>query len=210
MTETRATYETKPTFRFDPKEHRYWLGDQELGHVTGILKAFGFIWEADEADLERGRLVHLACHYRALGVLDMTDLDPRLAGYVHGFDRFLKDTAAEIIESEVPRYHPEHLFAGMLDLRLIIRGWTWIIDLKSGKAPKWGGLQTGPYDLLLPPSDKPRKRGCLELDADGDYNLVPHTDRNDGADFLALLSAYRILKQNKVIKEDKNGTSDKR
>ena len=198
MTETRAIYETR-AFRFDPKEHAYWLGKEKLDPVTGVLKALGFIWEADESDLERGRKVHLACHLRALGVLDMADLDPRLAGYVHGFDRFIRDTAAVIVESEVPRYHPQYLCAGTLDLRLTIRGWEWVIDLKSGKAPKWGGYQTGAYELLLLPADKPRKRGCLELTEDGDYNLVLHTDRDDGADFLTLLRAYRIRREHGLV-----------
>ena len=51
--------------RFDPNEHRYWIGDMELHGVTSIMQRLGLVnfhapWYTDEAR-DRGVVLHACC-----------------------------------------------------------------------------------------------------------------------------------------------------
>ena len=202
-----------PTFRFDAPSHTYWLGDTRLDHVTGVLKGLGFVYDSGgcagdpncnliSCPLCRGRMVHQACHYLALGKLNWKTLDDRLFPYVKGFDRFLSENAVKVLGSEVRAYHPVHLFAGTLDLHLKWGGWEYIPDIKSGAGAEWSRYQTGGYsELPLPnPTGKPRRRGAIILPGCADYKWVPHDDTQDGAVFLNMLTTYRVLLRHGIIK----------
>ena len=191
---------TQDALTLDPATHIYkWQGKPVYG-VTSIFKAHGMIYPGSPDDLARGRIVHTACHY-----LDEDDLawEPGLdpyKGYIEAWKAFRSRmglTLESFLDIETPRYSELYAFAGTLDRRVLIMGYEWIIDIKTGKAPKWGGLQTAAYDLLLPTpaANGLRRRACVELRADGTYNFVEHENYSDAEEFLTLLSAHRILRR---------------
>ena len=74
-----------------------------------------------------------------------------------------------------------------------------IVEIKTGAAPKWVGLQTAAQSLCYAPDSWMKvKRFCLELSVDGDYKLIPLTDVNDGSIFLSMLAAYTWMKNNGI------------
>lgn len=177
-----------PDFSFQPDQHAYILNDRRLPSVTGILKAQGFIddtWFTEDARL-RGTYVHLACHLYDKGTLDIDELDPALRPYLDAYIRFKTETGFQVLESEVPRYHPQYLYAGTPDKIGILNGDA-LIDLKSGALSPWTALQTAAYELFF---DRPMKRFGVQLTNEGKYKVIPFTDRTDRNIFLSALACH--------------------
>ena len=156
----------------------------------------GFIWEADEGYLQRGRAVHIATQYMDEGDLRRDYRTKPIEGYLDAYDKFKRQTKIQILKIELAMFSRLYRFAGTLDRLVLWNGYEWVLDIKSGPSPAWGGYQTGGYDLLLPAAAKMRKRACLELRADGSYNLTPHQDPHDRATFLSLLTTYYARRKN--------------
>lgn len=178
-----------PELIFDKERHVYSVNGRVLPSVTGILKAEGFIddtWFTEDARL-RGTYVHLACHLYDMGTLDENELDPALRPYLNGYIRFKADTGFEVVESEVPRYHEQYLFAGTPDKIGVMAKADTLIDLKSGLVSPWTALQTAAYELTL---DRPMKRFGVQLTDDGKYKMIPFQDRTDRNIFLSALAVH--------------------
>lgn len=188
-----------PQLQFDAALHRYTLDGRELPSVTTILREAGLIdgsfW-TDEARL-RGEYLHAAIALHNEGDLDINALDPKLVPYFRGYERFLEETRVEVEHTE-RRVCDEGLgYAGTLDLivawmtesgeRVARRG---LVDVKTGSVPPSVGPQTAAYlrcARTFLPLGAPVYRFALHLPGDGSYRLVPLTNTQDEADFLAAL-----------------------
>ncbi|MHB8109695.1 MAG: PD-(D/E)XK nuclease family protein [Syntrophorhabdaceae bacterium] len=176
-----------PEFIFNDDQHLYTLDERPLPSVTGILKSEGFIddtWFTEDARL-RGTYVHMACHLHDMRTLDEDGLDDALRPYLDGYIRFKAETGFTVIESEIPRYHPQYLFAGTPDKIGMMNNSDTVIDLKSGILSPWTALQTAAYELFF---DRPMKRFGVQLTDEGKYKMIPFTDRTDRNIFLSALA----------------------
>lgn len=187
-------------FRYVDDPHGYWLGVEELPSPSKVFLDLGLVNPKyfKPEDRARGRAVHAGLHYGVKGTLDWETLDPELHGYVHSGLKLVDRLKPTIRRYETPLCHPLLRFAGTSDLEWDLDGWPWIIDWKSGKAPKVTAYQTAAYEALAryargPYHNLPFKRAAVELQADGSIaNLVRYEDHTDGAGWLNLLGAYRI------------------
>jgi hypothetical protein len=181
-----------PALRLDA-DHRYWLADRELISVTAALKEAGLIDTAffTEDAADRGTYVHEAC-----GLVDERDLgsvDPACAGYVAAYERFVADAKPKWCYAEHGVCDVLHGYAGTLDRAGWLNGkWT-VLDIKTGPACPWHGLQLAAYARLVRDDDggKPL-RFDLYLTPDGAYRLEPQTHRADEALFFAALAVAQF------------------
>lgn len=188
-----------PALEFVASSHRYYLDDRELPGVTSILKDAGLIddtWFTDEARL-RGTYVHAATHYLDDGDLAEESVDPRLAGYLEAYRRFLAVTRPtwELREHRV--CDPIFGYAGTLD-RVGVLGSTGakvILDIKTGGLPPSVGLQLAAYRRCLT-NPYVYKRVALQLKADGSFSLHDCTDRRDEQRFLNALDLWNWKQEN--------------
>ena len=196
-------------FRFQESDHTYWLGPRRLESVTEVLAGVGICdleWVTEKA-LSRGRAVHAAAHLMdveqlgAEAFLARYAFHPDLHGYVRAWERCKTETKMEILDSEQPRYHPTHLFAGTRDKRARWNKEIFKLDLKTvqqvgAPGPKWAGEQTSAYDLLEPSEDRvrPDRRASILLYPNGSWKPEVHHDYSDAAYFLSYLTTYRRKK----------------
>jgi hypothetical protein len=183
-----------PVVDFVASTHRYYLGDRELPHVTGILKDAGLVddrWFTEESRL-RGQYVHLATHYLDDGDLVEDSIDPAYAPYLHAYGRFLELAQPEWTFVEWRVVDPLLGYAGTLDRAgvLMLTGTKTLIDIKTGSIPPWAGIQTAAYKRCLP-EPHTWKRAVLNLKGDGSFALEDLTDRRDEARFLAALDLWQ-------------------
>lgn len=191
-----------PEFLYNDDQHVYTLDGRPLPSSTGILKAQGFIdttWYNEDARL-RGTYCHLACHLYDKGTLDYDALDDALKPYLDGYIRFIEETGFQVVESEVPRYHPQYLYAGTPDKTGAMNGADALVDLKTGVIQPWTALQLASYEMFF---DGPMKRFGVQLTDDGKYKMIPFTDRNDRNIFLSALAIHNW----KLNHGGKNGNS---
>jgi len=182
-------------FLFDREKHFYTLDGRELPSVTGILKAEGFINTRfyDEWSRARGEYVHTMTHLYDQGELDEDTLDPQLVPYLEAWKKFLKESSFQVIDSEIPLYHPQLLYAGTPDKVGLLNDQLTILDNKSGTLESWVSLQLAGYEIL---KGSPHKRVAVRLKPDGTYNLKEFKDRQDRDIFLAALACYQWKKNN--------------
>jgi hypothetical protein len=128
------------TFRFLPDTHEYFLGDRRLESVTEVLGEAGMTDYRFSRDwyMTRGKYVHAATEMIDRGTLDWSDLDPALVPFCEAYQNFIEDKRPEILLSEKPLYHAQHLYAGTLDRLVKMDGGMAIIDIKSGVPPRHG------------------------------------------------------------------------
>jgi hypothetical protein len=102
---------------FQERGHIYTHEGRELESVTTILGAEGFIDTAwfDDWSRDKGKAVHLACHYDDLDCLDEEDLDPVIIPYLEGWRKFRTDTGWVTELSEQPMMSSTYLYAGTPD-----------------------------------------------------------------------------------------------
>lgn len=188
---------TETVLEFDPVQHRYTWGGRELPSVTRILKDVGLIdtlWFTEEAR-QRGTYVHMATHYFDEGDLAEESVDPRYAGYLDAYKRFLETTrpAWDRIEHKVS--DPVLGYAGTFDRIGTLHGepQRWLIDIKTGFA-KTAGLQTAAYRRCLPEPHRIR-RASLKLNPDGTFIFTELADRRDEARFLAALTVWQTRQE---------------
>lgn len=197
---------TQTDFTFDADKHEYYLVRRRLESVTEVLGGVGIIDTTyfTERSRQRGKAVHIGCALLDQGRLDWDSvkrsedaLEEPIVNRVRAWARFKRETGftPRLIEHQL--YHPVYLYAGTLDRTGDFAATPKedsLIDLKTGKVAKWTGQQTGGYGEMLPlPAGKThRRRYGLELREDGEPVLQHFDDLDDGRDFLACLSTYRL------------------
>lgn len=183
---------------FDEARHEYLVGGRPVPSVTqvlGILQDFGAV-PADvlDAAAEFGTHVHQACALDNAGTLDEADLDPALAPYLEQWRRFLAESGAAVLASEMRVFHSGLRYAGTLDVLALWRGQRCIIDIKTGQVPRTVGAQTEAYRMAYQSQEcgeVPRRRYCVQLTAD-DYKVHPLTDPADWSIFQSCLNVWRF------------------
>lgn len=181
----------------DEETHTYRLDGHPLPSPSSVFQDLGLVdsrWYKTE-DRARGRAVHAGLNYALKGTLDWSTLHPDLHGYVRSGLLWIERCRPVVRRMETSLYHPIHRFAGTFDVEWELDGWFWIVDFKSGKAPRVTKYQTAAYAMMAsnPGTTRPHKRAALELQEDGSMaNLITYDDHTDGAGWLNLLGAYRI------------------
>lgn len=203
--------------RFEPEGHRYYWNDREIPSVTTVLQelefnsflarikeamrnenaghvdettAFGRALEVWRAAAEFGTHVHQAIHLYNEGDLHEPSLSPALVPFVNAYKQFLSDTGFVVRGAEVLVYHNIMKYAGQVDFWGDFRKTSWAVDIKSGVVPITVGPQTAAYQQGLP--EKPRKRACLQLTAEGRYKWIPLEDPADFSMFVSSLNIFRF------------------
>lgn len=195
-------------FRFIEETHEYFLGDRRMESVTEILGEAGMTDYrfSREWYMTRGKYIHAATEFIDRGSLDWEGLDPELTPFCKAYQSFIEDKRPEIILSEKPLYHAQHLFAGTFDRLVKMDGATAIIDIKSGVPSPSAAIQVAAYRELVKVSEGfteaqlsmnllPTKCFSLHLRDDGAYRLTEHRDfRKNFNVFLAALTVVRWRK----------------
>lgn len=186
------------TLLFDAETHRYTVNGRAVPSVTtvlSILQDFGAVpAEVLARAAEFGTHVHQAVHMSNEGTLDEASLDPALAPYLEQWRRFLTETGAIVIQSELRVFHRGLRYAGTVDSIAEWRGSRCVIDVKTGEVPRTVGPQTAAYAMAYQSSEcgpMPRRRYCVQLTADT-YKVHPLTDPADWSLFQSCLNVWRF------------------
>ncbi len=193
-------------YRFVEEPHGHFVVDRPVPSPSTVFSDLNFVDPRffTAGSRARGRAVHAGIHYALKGTLDWDTLEKPLHGYVHSALRLIERLKPKIIRLEAALYHPELDFAGVTDVDWLLDGWRWIVDWKTGKAPKVARYQTAAYEMLARRNLSivagvaetvgiKFKRAAVELQEDGSTaNLVRYDDPTDGAGWLNLLGTYRI------------------
>lgn len=155
-----------------------------LLHCTDVLPKPAY--SCDPWYLERGKAVHLACHYADTVGLDRSTLDPRIVGYVDAWERCKRETGLVVDRSEVAVGGPLFGYIGMLDKIMAGKSWE-MWDIKCGQPEPWHGLQLAAYCHAYGGRIKFVRRTC-HLMKDGTYRLVEHTGKDDLKTFMGYLT----------------------
>lgn len=173
-----SSSELAPAFTFDPVRHIYKCGDRIIPSVTQVLQSAGLINNAfgseleNEAAMERGTAVHLACQLDDENDLDESTLDPALNGYLEAWRRCKKEIGFRIDHIEKRSLHISRTYAGTVD-RVVYFGPAAydcgaIVDLKTGIIQPWTALQLAAYSELFAGV---YRRIAVQLNDDGSYRM---------------------------------------
>jgi hypothetical protein len=163
--------------------------------TTGIIRHFGLMVNYNPHSapelMQRGRLVHAACHLLATGDADLAweARHPECQPFVEAYRRFLREHTFRLMEcereyrSETYRFisHPDQI--GLLDGKRPVD-----LEIKSGALPRWVQLQTAGQVLCM--GAPHMRRFALHLKGDGTYALEPHEDWRDLDRFRAMVDTY--------------------
>ena len=187
--------QSPPDLQFDEAAHAYTVGGVRWPSVTQVLDPIneldGIPRHVLDAAAAFGTNVHAACHLHNQGTLDEAALDPALAPYVEAWRRFLSDTGAIVIASEVRVAHPTLRYAGTLDTIAKIGGVRELVDIKStAQIPRTVGPQTAAYAEAR---TEPRlRRRVVQLRGDGSYVARRLDNRADFNTFVSCLNIWRF------------------
>lgn len=192
------------SFEFDRAAHSYTLDGQKLPSVTeilGLLTNFDAIpWAVLENARKRGERVHQCINAWNRGAFAAVDFPDDVACYLDGWEAFMRDTGAVVIQSEQPLYHkglryagtPDCVLAWKNDKRLLIP------DVKvTWEVPPTVGAQVAAYAEAYKSQHGASlkiDRGCVHLTRDG-YKFHPRTDPADWSLFVSTLNVYRFLEK---------------
>ena len=176
---------------FDALNHTYTEDETLLPSVTTILGAEGFYNPLvfTEGAADRGTVVHLITQQLDEGKKTLKNfmLHP-LYSYAEAWEKFKRDTGAEMLGIEVMVGGKDLGAAGRLDRFAVIRTLEYILDIKSGQKMPWHGIQTAGYKYL---SRRTCRRACVYLKPTGKYEFIEHGDRYDETVWKAVLISYR-------------------
>jgi hypothetical protein len=176
---------------FDPVEHRYWLDDRPVPSVTQVLAGAGLVdyTFCREWARERGSLVHKAIAIELREGLDWTTVPEEFHPYISAELQAIADLGAEVVESERLLVSKLHGCAGTLDRVVKVNGDFWLWDTKTGPIVPAYALQTAAYAQMFEEETGVRikRRYALRVNANGTYELIPFTDRQDIVNFHAAL-----------------------
>lgn len=107
-----------------------------------------------DADLARGRAVHLATRFYDEGRLDWTTVDRRITGYVRSWITLRRLTRLVTQWIERPVYCRAFGFATTLDRRVILNGRPVLLEIKTGDPERWVGVQLEGHKLAAGVDDE--------------------------------------------------------
>jgi hypothetical protein len=111
----------------------------------GGMRSFKAADDAKEASAREGTMVHEAVAAIAAGRHDVK-IDPLIRPSVDAFDEFLRNNNVEPLLIEERVVHPDHGYAGTVDMVARINGVVGVLDIKTGKRIyRDYGLQTAAY-----------------------------------------------------------------
>lgn len=109
---------SEPVLRFDPEEHKYWIGKKRLPSVSEILQKVGLSKDYSQIDpfyRDRGIATHKAIELHLKGILDPTSLDQAVKPCFEAFLAYSKACPlGKILALEKPMTNG--VFAGTPDL----------------------------------------------------------------------------------------------
>lgn len=176
----------------------YRVDGERVPSVTEVLEIAGVCSLPDvpssllEHKRRIGSEVHQWLEMIDRGMIESTDCDDGVVPYVAAYEKFLKEAGWQIIACEQAVVNETYRYAGTLDRVLgASKGRRALVDIKTGEAAPWVGLQTAGYELCL---KEPHYRYALHLRADRTYRLIQYSDPADKHDFLACVRVahYRL------------------
>ncbi len=214
----------KPTVKFSPKDHRYFVDGRPVPSVTTVLPAnFDFVKpEYLKAAAELGTAVHKTIELYELDQLDIDNLDDVLRPYLDGWINFKNDTGFVLYRAEMRLYSVVYGFdiVGTTDVvgtfeeakqkkaRAVSRYKKTdlcLIDIKSGILSPTTALQTAAYSRAYEETtgDRIRRRFAVQL---GDVTKHPRgykltefkNQREDFSMFLSFLNCHNWKTKNHV------------
>jgi|TARA_R110000824_G_scaffold352252_1_gene539316 hypothetical protein len=172
---------------FDALTHTYTVNGRAVPSVTARIAAAGLLGPAASFytahGASRGQRVHLACRHLDEGT-DIT-LPPGERGYLRSYERWRDAMRPRWTALEEPHYSATYKTAGTADRLGVLQGPV-VVDLKTGGATRWHGIQLACYDLLhedLAPRE--RRRLVLHLSPDG--RMAQSVEYHDAHDYLLAL-----------------------
>ena len=176
---------------FDASTHTYTVDGRPVQSVTARIAAAGLLGPAASfytaQSAARGQRVHLACRHLDEGT-DIT-LSAEEWGYLRSYARWRDAMCPRWTALEEPHYSATYETAGTAD-RLGILQSPVVVDLKTGPAASWHGIQLACYDLLhddLAP--RQRRRLILHLSPDG--RMAQSVEYHDANDYLLALELLK-------------------
>lgn len=194
-----------PDFDFDEVTHTYRIRGVVVPSVTQVLQGAGLVdWTyASEWARERGSLVHKAIALELAGGLDWDSVDESFHPYISAELQVIKDLDLEVIDSELRLFSPTYGTAGTLDrvVRSRQSGDLWLWDTKTGPVVPAYGLQTAAYSEMYHEmtGQRVKRRYGLRVNADGTYELIPFTDRQDIVNFHAALRVVQWKREKGLL-----------
>ena len=190
-------------YKFNRELHIHTINGVQVPGPTWVLKALGFINYPNipgmDKYMHRGTYVHHACHLLNINDLDESSILPEYAGYINAWRSYRKDHPSKIISSEFPVYSKMWMYAGIVDAVTEDE----IIDIKTSKIenPSWK-YQIAAYRLAYQEMEgrKIPKRTIVQLFDKGQYKVIHYTDKNDERNWLTILSTYKLLQKDGLIK----------
>lgn len=183
---------------FEPKKHVYHYDGFRVPSVTQILDPMlpyaGLPRDIKEIALRRGDLVHQLTQRVDQGKSwEQEAKDTGLSGYIEAWEAFKQFTEFKVEDIELRLYHEKYRYAGTLDRtgRLYGQEHLSIIEIKTGSLVPEYALQTAAYLEAFNQGrteNKARDRYVIQLEADGIYKVLQHTDRADFGVFVAALT----------------------
>lgn len=193
-------------FRYEDKDHKYYLGNIELPSVTKILSVISYYEFSDTNPMykDRGTYIHKCCEMFLKGTLDFKALESDIQIQVRNWSNFLLDNKllnAEVL-IETPLYSEKYFYAGRLDYIFFTEKAIIVPDVKSGAKYKSDFYQLlGYYNLVM--ENLYLKGGTLKADKHRPIRLLnvytktgkvqEHKfTKKDFNDFLCIKRAYEI------------------
>lgn len=185
------------TATFRAQGHVYEIDGQPVPSVTQVLALAGLdeLAHVPRRYLARaaaiGTAVHQACEFLDEDDLDLESLDPAIAGYVLGYQRFKEEHSfAPInVERRGVAVDPEPgglSFGFCLDRIGVLDGQEVLIDIKTAtkRQASWA-VQTAAYAEAV---EFEGLRVAVHIAKDGTYRLIQHEDAGDFPVWHAALS----------------------
>lgn len=180
---------------FNEGLHEYRYNNIVVPSVTQIISTYmGMdMSHIPERYRDRGVAVHKAIELLVKDELDDSTVMSELMPYVNAYKLFQEDYGWEVGASEDKRYHSEMEYAGTIDQlgRFKDDKKETVLEIKTGQKAKYHQLQTAGYAMLYDPK-RPTPRFTLYVDAEGDYELIPHDNNEDYKAFASLLDARAV------------------
>ncbi len=178
----------------DEKEHIYRLEDGRTPpSVTQVLNLyFPFpvqFMPTDATDI--GTVRHQWYHALAQGQELENEPDPRIAGEVGGFRRFMEEVRPVYVSGELPYFDPILNVCGKPDFVGLISNRLSCVDWKPQGKYKRTVAQVAGYTVMLRRNKIPiLDRYALRLYDDGKYRLDQFKDDGDLTRWAALVNGY--------------------